>query len=54
MGLDYVNLYIVFFRSLIDFNWIEGHLISNRIGLDSDRIGLDSDRIGSDRINLTF
>jgi hypothetical protein len=27
-----VNLYVDFFRSLIDFDWIEGHLISGRSG----------------------
>jgi hypothetical protein len=32
-----VNLHVIFFRSLIDFDWIEGHLISGRVG--SGRVG---------------
>jgi hypothetical protein len=38
---------LYFFISLIDFDWIEGHLISGQIG--SVRI-----RIGSDRISFIF
>jgi hypothetical protein len=29
---------LCFFISLIDFDWIEGHLISGRVRSDSDRI----------------
>jgi hypothetical protein len=36
---------LCFFRSLIDFDWIEGHLISGRV--KSGRV-----RIGSDQLNL--
>jgi hypothetical protein len=42
-----------FFRSLIDFDWIEGHLISGRVGSGRVRVGSDqfeflkkSDRVG--------
>jgi hypothetical protein len=45
---------LCFFRSLIDFDWIKGHLISDRIGSGRVRIGLDQfdflkklDRVGS-------
>jgi hypothetical protein len=31
---------LYFFRSLIDFDWIESHLISGRIGSGQVRIGL--------------
>jgi hypothetical protein len=31
----------VFFRSLIDFDWIEGHLISGRVGSSRVRVGSD-------------
>jgi hypothetical protein len=55
-----VNLHVVFFRSLIDFEWIEGHLISDRVGSGqiwvvsdqfdflkkSDRVGFRSGRVG--------
>jgi hypothetical protein len=34
---------LCFFRSLIDFDWIEGHLISDRIG--SGRVRVRSDQI---------
>jgi hypothetical protein len=30
---------LCFFRSLIDFNWIEGHLISGRVGSGRVRVG---------------
>jgi hypothetical protein len=37
-GYDRVNLYIVFFfRSLIDFDWIEGHLILGRVRIRSNQ-----------------
>jgi hypothetical protein len=48
---------LCFFILLIDFDWIEGHLISGRVGFGSDqvsltflknRISLDSDPDGSD------
>jgi hypothetical protein len=32
---------LCFFRSLIDFYWIKGHLISGRVGSGRDRVGLD-------------
>jgi hypothetical protein len=32
---------LCFFRLLIDFNWIEGHLISGQIGSNRIRIGSD-------------
>jgi hypothetical protein len=38
---------LYYFRSLIDFNWIEGHLIS-------DWVGSSQVEFGSDRISLTF
>jgi hypothetical protein len=54
------SIYILcFFRSLVDFDWIEGHLISGRVGSNRVRVGSDqfdffkkSDRIefGSGRI----
>jgi hypothetical protein len=37
---DQINLYIVFFKSLIDFDWIKIYLIS-RINSDSDQIRSD-------------
>jgi hypothetical protein len=49
---------LCFFRSLIDFDWIKGHLISDRVGSDQfdflkklDHIGFgsDLDPDGSDR-----
>jgi hypothetical protein len=33
---------LCFFRSLIDFDWIEGHLISGRVRLGSGRVSLTS------------
>jgi hypothetical protein len=36
---------LYFFRSLIDFDWIGGHLISGRVGSGSDRVRVGS---GSD------
>jgi hypothetical protein len=37
------SIYILyFFISLIDFDWIEGHLISGRVG--SDQVGFGSDQ----------
>jgi hypothetical protein len=62
VGSGRVNLH-VFFRSLIDFDWIEGHLISDRVGSGRVRIGSDqfdflkkSGRIGfgSGRIGRVF
>jgi hypothetical protein len=38
---------LCFFRSLIDFDWIEGHLISDRVGSSRVRVGSYPD--GSDR-----
>jgi hypothetical protein len=32
---------LCFFRLLIDFDWIEGHLISDRVGPGQVRVGLD-------------
>jgi hypothetical protein len=32
---------LYFFRSLIDFDWIKGHLISDRVGSGRVRIGSD-------------
>jgi hypothetical protein len=32
---------LCFFRSLIDFDWIKDHLISDRVGSDRVRIGSD-------------
>jgi hypothetical protein len=46
---------LCFFTSLIDFDWIKGHLISGRIRIESsqfdfflksDRIGFESGRVG--------
>jgi hypothetical protein len=39
---------LCFFRSLIDFDWIEGHLISGQVGFGSGRISLTflKNRIG--------
>jgi hypothetical protein len=46
---------LCFFRSLIDFDWIEGHLISGRVRIGSgqfdflkksDRVGFESGRVG--------
>jgi hypothetical protein len=54
---------LYFFRSLIDFDWIECHLISSRVGSGRVRIGSGqfdflkkSNRVGSGsgRISLTF
>jgi hypothetical protein len=41
---------LYFFRSLIDFDWIEDHLISGRVSLTFliNRIGSSSDLNGSD------
>jgi hypothetical protein len=40
-GSGRVNLYVVFFfRSLIDFDWIKGHLISGRVEFGLDRVSL--------------
>jgi hypothetical protein len=45
---------LCFFRSLIDFDWIEGHLISDRVGSSRIRVGSNQfdflKKIGSDRI----
>jgi hypothetical protein len=40
IGSDRIgSIYMLcFFRSLIDFNWIEGHLISSRIGSGQVRV----------------
>jgi hypothetical protein len=56
--LGRINLYIVFFISLIDFDWIASHLISNRVRsglvgfgrfdfffLNQVRLNLDSDEL---------
>jgi hypothetical protein len=41
-GSGRINLYVVFFfRSLIDFNWIKGHLISGRVRSNRVRVGSD-------------
>jgi hypothetical protein len=42
IGLDRVgSIYMLcFFRFLIDFDLIEGHLISDQVGFRSDRISL--------------
>jgi hypothetical protein len=51
-----VNLYVIFFRSLIDFDLIEGHLIPDRVG--SGQIRIESNQFdflkknGSDRIRV--
>jgi hypothetical protein len=38
--LSWINLYIVFFRILIDFYWIECYLISGQVRFESNRINL--------------
>jgi hypothetical protein len=35
------SIYMCFFRSLINFNWIKDHLILDRIGSDQIRIDLN-------------
>jgi hypothetical protein len=41
---------LCFFRSLIDFDWIEGYLISGRVGFGSGHVSLTflKNRIRSD------
>jgi hypothetical protein len=42
IGSGHVNLYVIYiFRSLIDFDWIEGNLILGRVKSSRVWIGLD-------------
>jgi hypothetical protein len=43
---------LCFFRSLIDFDWIKGHLISGQVGSGRIRVGSDRVGFGSDRIRV--
>jgi hypothetical protein len=53
-GRDVLGQFIcyVFFNFLIDFDWIEGHLISGQVRFESDWISLTFKKIKSDRIQI--
>jgi hypothetical protein len=44
---------LYFFRSLIDFDWIEGYLIPSRVGLGRIRIGSDQFNFLKNQIKLS-